>query len=163
MQQTEKWQKKIPLVPDRRHRRRRLRKYLALYYVSASGINWNPMYCDNLNRSIIYQSSIQNMSVARMNWSIALLTSPACRQVWFILCSPRIVPEGLTHWGRDKMAAISQTTLSNPFSWMKIFEFRLKFHWSLFLRFQLIIIQHWFRKWLGADQATYMRHSASMS
>ena len=32
----------------------------------------------------------------------------------------------LTHWGRDKMAAISQTTLSKPFSWMKMFEFRLK-------------------------------------
>ena len=39
----------------------------------------------------------------------------------------------LAHWGRDKMAAVSQTTLSNPFSWMKMFEFRLKFHWSWFL------------------------------
>ena len=51
----------------------------------------------------------------------------------------------LTHWGRDKIAAISQTTFSNAFSWMKMFEFRLKFHWSLFLRVQLIISQHWFR------------------
>ena len=30
---------------------------------------------------------------------------------WFII---------LTHWGRDKMAAISQTTLSIAFSWMKM-------------------------------------------
>ena len=52
------------------------------------------------------------------------------------------------------MAAIFQTTLSNAFSWMKILEFRLQFHWSLFLRFQLTIIQHWFRLWLGAVQAT---------
>ena len=51
----------------------------------------------------------------------------------------------LTHWGRDKMAAISQTTRSNPFSWMKIFEFRLRFYWSLFLRVQLTIFQHCFR------------------
>ena len=29
----------------------------------------------------------------------------------------------LTHWGRDKMAAISQTTLSNAFSWMKMSKF----------------------------------------
>ena len=29
-------------------------------------------------------------------------------------------------------------------------EFRLRFHWTLFLRVQLTIIQHWFRKWLGA-------------
>ena len=60
----------------------------------------------------------------------------------------------LTHWGRDKMAAISQTTLSNAFSWMKKLEFRLKFQWSLFIRVQLIIFQHWFRWWLGAFQAT---------
>ena len=60
----------------------------------------------------------------------------------------------LTHWGRDKMAAVSQTTLSNAFSWTKMLEFRLRFHWSLFLRVQLTIIQHWFRLWLGAGQAT---------
>ena len=33
----------------------------------------------------------------------------------------------LTHWGRDKMAAIFQTTVWNGFSWMKMHEFRLKF------------------------------------
>ena len=37
---------------------------------------------------------------------------------------------------------------------MKMFEFRLKFHWSLFPRVQLTIFQHWFREWLGAVQAT---------
>ena len=60
----------------------------------------------------------------------------------------------LTHWGRDQMDAFSQTTCSRAFSWMKMFEFRLKFHWRLFLRFLLTILQHWFRLWLGADQAT---------
>ena len=29
----------------------------------------------------------------------------------------------LTHWGQDKMTAISQRTFSNEFSWMKTFEF----------------------------------------
>ena len=38
----------------------------------------------------------------------------------------------LTHWGRDKMDAISQTTFSNAFSWMKMHKFRLGFHWSFF-------------------------------
>ena len=52
------------------------------------------------------------------------------------------------------MAAISQTTLSIAFSWIKMLEFRLNFHWSLFLRVQLTIFQHWFRQWLGAIQAT---------
>ena len=51
----------------------------------------------------------------------------------------------LTHWGRDKMSFFSQTTLSNAFSWMKMLEFRLRFHWSLFLRFQLTLFQHCFR------------------
>ena len=51
----------------------------------------------------------------------------------------------LTHWGGDRMDAISQTTFGSAFSWMKMFEFRLKFHWSLFLRVQLTIFQHWFR------------------
>ena len=46
----------------------------------------------------------------------------------------------LTYFPWDKMAAISQTTISILFSWMKILEFRLKFHWSLFLRVQMTII-----------------------
>ena len=50
-----------------------------------------------------------------------------------------------SHWGRDQMADIFQTTFSNAFSWMKIFEFWIIFHWSLFLRVQLTIFQHWFR------------------
>ena len=32
-----------------------------------------------------------------------------------------------THWGPDKMIAIFQTTFSNAFSWMQIYEFRLNF------------------------------------
>ena len=35
-----------------------------------------------------------------------------------------------------------------------MFEFRLKFHWNSFLRLQLPSLQHWFRWWLGAVQAT---------
>ena len=61
---------------------------------------------------------------------------------------------GLTHWDRDQIDAISQTTFSNAFSRMKMNEFRLGFHWSLFLMFELTIFQLWFRLWLGADQAT---------
>ena len=39
---------------------------------------------------------------------------------------------------------IFRTTFSNAFYWMKMFEFGLKYHWSLFLRVQLTISQHWF-------------------
>ena len=60
----------------------------------------------------------------------------------------------LTHLPLNKMAAISQTTFSNAFSWIKSFVFWFKFHWSLFLMVELTIFRHWFRLWLGADQAT---------
>ena len=56
-----------------------------------------------------------------------------------------VYPSTLTHWGRDKMDAIFQTTFSNAFPWMKIYQFRLRFHWSLLPRDQLTILQHWFR------------------
>ena len=53
-----------------------------------------------------------------------------------------------TDWGRYKMVAISQTTFSSAFSWMKMFEFRLKFHWPLFLRVNiptLVQVMAWCR------------------
>ena len=60
----------------------------------------------------------------------------------------------LTHWSLDKRAAIFQTAFWNGFSSMKMYEYRLKFHWSLFLCVKLTIFRHWFRKCLGAGQAT---------
>ena len=52
----------------------------------------------------------------------------------------------LTHWGWDKMDVVSQTTLWNAFSWMKMLEFRLKFHWSLFLNIPALVqIMAWRR------------------
>ena len=73
---------------------------------------------------------------------------------WLWHYTPRLPGASLTHWGRDKMAAISQKTFSNAISWMKMCEFRLRFHWSLSLRVQLTIFQHWFRWWLAAVKAT---------
>ena len=52
---------------------------------------------------------------------------------------------GLTPLPLDKMATILQTIFSDAFSWMKNVVFWLKFHWSLFLRVQLTITQHWVR------------------
>ena len=60
-----------------------------------------------------------------------------------------------THWGRNKMAAIfSDDVFKCILAWMKMHEFRLRFHWGLFLKVQLTIFQHWFRYCLGTDQAT---------
>ena len=71
---------------------------------------------------------------------------------WKFIKQPLITD--LTHWGQDKMAALFQMTCSNAFSWMKMYEFWLRFHWSLFLRVQLTVFQHWFRLWLGTGQGT---------
>ena len=58
------------------------------------------------------------------------------------------------------MAAISQTTFSTTFSWMRSFVFWFQFHWRFFLSVQLTKSHHWFREWLGTEQATshYLKH-----
>ena len=38
----------------------------------------------------------------------------------------------LAHWDRDQMAVIFLTTFSNAFFFMKMYQYRLKFHWSSF-------------------------------
>ena len=69
---------------------------------------------------------------------------------WFmvarLLCAP------LTHLPLEKMAVISQTMFSDAFLWTKCFIFCLKFHWSLFLRVQLTIIQHRLYKGLAPNR-----------
>ena len=57
---------------------------------------------------------------------------------WVIISTINYGRNYLIHWGRDKMAAIYQTTFSNAFPWMKMYEFRLKFHWSLFVRLKFV-------------------------
>ena len=83
---------------------------------------------------IWYYSLVPNqITVANLNVYIDYRRFP-CTFVYHTQHSPT-----LTHWFRDKMAAVSQTTHSNAFSWMKMLEFQLRFHWSLFLRVQLTI------------------------
>ena len=57
----------------------------------------------------------------------------------------------LTYWGRDKMAAISQTTFSTQ---GKSINFDYDFTQICSWWSKQIICQHWFRLWLGADRAT---------
>ena len=59
----------------------------------------------------------------------------------------------LTHWNRDKAAAIFQATFINAFSWIKRYEFRIRFDWNLFPKDQLSTFEHWFRWWIGAEHA----------
>ena len=49
-----------------------------------------------------------------------IITREAEIQFWY-----KILPV-LIHWGRDEIDAALQTTFSNAFSWMKMYEFRLE-------------------------------------
>ena len=61
----------------------------------------------------------------RAEWTITVMKYT---QGFGVLCFVVIILSvdfGLINfWGRDKMAAIFQTTFSNEFSWMKMYEFR---------------------------------------
>ena len=123
------------------------------------------------NASSGYTTSAQTLCDHRKNDFIRIMHFCPHHLEWSVTS---VMDLRLTHWGRDKMAAIFQTTSSNAFSWMKVYEFRLRFHWSLFLRVQLTVFQHWNGLAPARRQAiiwsnaglfidAYMRHSASMS
>ena len=50
---------------------------------------------------------------------IGVGSSPSKTTMHYSIGGPGLIAQELTHWGRDNMAAISQTTFSNAFSWMK--------------------------------------------
>ena len=119
------------------------------YKLSCKGYaNWYPVTCVGWMINCELQSSLSLKWLNSEYWGKAMI---ALKVDSYRVTNIRGLFNTLTP---KQMDAISQTTFSNAFSWMKMFEFRLKFHWSLFLRFQLTIFQHWFRYWLGAVQAT---------
>ena len=108
-----------------------------------------------LIRAVYWKMSFSNSPCRSISWTLrvqliswkyhrALLVITQHSGNGLVPSDNKPLPESmLTHWGRDKMDAISQTTYSSAFSWMKMFEFRLKFHWRMFLRVQLTIIHQW--------------------
>ena len=95
--------------------------------------------------------------------------------IWYAFWTDQSMVGELTHRGRDKMATIIQTTFSNAFSWMKIYEFLLKFYWSPKGPVNSIptLVQIKACHWSGDKPFSepmmawftdaYMRHSVSMS
>ena len=132
---------------DRLHRRNREILQFPLWWRKTATQLFSHVYmsyiCIYVQWILEYQITIEVMFICRHNIVVPLLPK------LFESRSPGIISSKkasiLTHWGWDNMAAISQSAHSNAFPWMKIYEFRLKFHWSLFLRIQLTIFQHWFR------------------
>ena len=139
------------------------RRYYVTSSLIGSGHSQNDGYLSELHLTGLLSLAIQPTSANLLNWPIHQIPQCAClisrnaphwdRNVHIpvpVFCDMVQVQCGIcdvvisTHWGRDKMAAISQMTFSNAFCCMKKYEFRLTFHWSLFLWFELTIFQHWF-------------------
>ena len=128
--------------------------------LKVSSAKWRP-FCLGLNVSMCIWFSFRGITWVRNNLMRCMhLYSTTMLQ--------------LTHWGRDKMAAISQTTLSNDFFRIIFFLISIKISlrfvpWGLVNNIPaLVLIMAWRRpgdKPLSEPMITdaYMRHSASMS
>ena len=66
-----------------------------------------------------------------------------CHVPWYCQLSMGMPDYLISPW--TKWPTSWQTTISDAFSWMKMIEFKFKFHWNLFPGVQLTINQHWFR------------------
>ena len=115
---------------------------LNFYMYSLPGLNvlndWFPIWCDNF--VFIFSCTTLLIQLPVMLFIIWETEQQLCGSGYYLVWS------GLsTYWGQDRMDTIFQTICSNAFSWMKMYEFELKFHWNLFLGVQLTIFQHWFR------------------
>ena len=62
-----------------------------------------------------------------------------------MIWSPMLYIHSFTHLALDKMAATLADDILKRILLNEKHEFLLKFHWSLFLRIELIQFQHWFR------------------
>ena len=93
-------------------------------------------------------TGILNNAFTFTEWlEVKFIISYRSRRVWVVWCFINTL--------RPKQNGCQlPDDIPNAFSWMKIYKFRLRFHWSLFPRVQLTITHHWFRYWLGAGQAT---------
>ena len=109
-----------------------------IYIIKPTGCQNNPGRVFPLDASasipVLVQSKLPKIILVVRFWTNCI----SSRFCW-------VMSIWLAHWGWDKITAISQTKFSNALYWMKSYEFRLRFHWSLFLRFELIIFQQWFK------------------
>ena len=90
----------------------------------------------------VHYERLHNYNKAKHNKTVCIFLGIYCTSMkWVIIDDLRFidVQTSLSDWSRDKMVAISQTTFPNAFPWMKMHEFRLRFHWSLFLRSNIYV------------------------
>ena len=108
-------------------------------------------WADVLTQVLIYREARLGIQIA-VGWGL-MVSLAYCSQLALLFC---LVLEmgcsGNRHLNTlrpRKMAAIFQTTFSNAFSSMEMYEFHLRFHWSLFLGVQLTIFHYLIQWWLA--------------
>ena len=119
------------------------------FYVHSPTPSLHPAYCCYRMRPVIIDEihpratqHIHNVATRDCEYIVQV---PLVTSTWFSSINT-LRPKQIT--------AIFRTTSLKASSWMKIHEFRLRFHKSLFLRVQLTIFQFWSRQRLGAGQTT---------
>ena len=95
------------------------------------------MYTDNT-----YEKKLVAMFIKQLDlgyWLKEKISKGVLSAICAYICqsllrvSSHVTPSLLTHWDRDEIDATFQTTFSNVFSSVKMYEFRLRFHWILLL------------------------------
>ena len=123
-------------------RRDEIHSNLGIWCVYTRGFTAQHYKYHSINTTIVIQQCTMAAHSLSRSYDIGhvhlVQASPVIKWSY---CFKSPIVKSHCYWGRDKMAAVSQTTLSNAFSSIKMLEFRLRFHLSLFLT----IIQHWFR------------------
>ena len=85
---------------------------------------WNMTHDLKLpNNAVWFAFLFPNVTLNEQIWPLNIFVNFVISSCAYDLHETRI-----THWGRDKMATILQTTYSNAFSWMKVVIFWIKFH-----------------------------------
>ena len=92
------------------------------------------IYCifnRTLDNKFVWNYNRQKRFSSRKPISKYCLQDGGHSDIWY--CYKELTTGGLkpslTHWGRDKMGAISQTKFSHAFSGTRFYQFRLRFHW----------------------------------
>ena len=98
-----------------------------------SSLSYHIQYCVIFNHNMLRVYST-GVSIVKINWPLNSLI--------LIMKIPLLVRGHPNILRPRQNGRRSQTTHSNPFSWMKMLYFLFKVHWSLFLRVQITIFQH---------------------
>ena len=111
-------------------------EYKSKYQIHKNSVLWyNCDECHLLDRLVIATDKIRCITSEEIStWLVMICAS---------LCGGVIWHRSILLHCITVINHIFQTTFSNAFCWIKMYKFRLRFHWSLLPGVQLTIFQHY--------------------